>query len=71
MSQNPPHNSSAGKEITAQALGAAVATLTVISIEWATGTQAPAGAEGSLAVIAGAGVGLVRKWVRDAKENTA
>ncbi len=55
---------SANKEITAQAVGAAVATLTVMAVQWFVGAPAPTGMEGALAVLFGAGVGYIRHLIR-------
>lgn len=58
------------KEIGVQAIGGAAATLIVLSVSWITGTQPPAGLEGALAVLAGAVLMTVRKWLQERKNET-
>lgn len=53
------------KEITATAIGAAASTIFIITAEWLTGTKAPSGLEGALAVVFGAATGYVRKLIRN------
>lgn len=54
----------ANREITATAIGAALATIAIILFETHTGTVAPPGLEGALATIIGALVAYIRKVIR-------
>lgn len=55
-------------EITAQALGGAIATLIVLATQWVLDMQAPAGLEGALAVITATAVMLVRNQMVKSKD---
>lgn len=59
------------KEVTATAIGASLATIGVISVEWFVGAPAPSGLEGALAVLGGAGIGMIRKWIRNRRKTDA
>lgn len=62
MQQTAPN-----KEIGVQAIGGALAAIIVLGVAWLTGEQPPAGLEGALAVLAGAGLAAVRKWLQERK----
>lgn len=59
------------KEITATALGGAVATILVLTVEWLAGVEAPSGLEGALAVVFGAGTAYIRKLIRKREKKRA
>jgi len=58
------------KEIGAQEIGGALATVVVLTISWIVGQKPPAGLEGALAVLTGAAIMAVRRYLQDRKDAT-